>query len=178
MLPLMARLDRLGSVKEVAQIGAAIGREFSHACWLPWFASLRPNSNLHSTALSRQVCCFGRARHRTRPTCSSMRWYRTRLTARCCANSDARCMPVSAKPLRASSRDHREPTRTGRTSLHRGGADRESRRLYGARRDSGRWNARRWLKQRRSSAEPWTRSQRCPARPRCVASRSSSRSRS
>jgi predicted ATPase len=28
---LMARLDRLGSVKEVAQIGAVIGREFSHA---------------------------------------------------------------------------------------------------------------------------------------------------
>src|SRR5262245_22620629 len=28
---LMARLDRLGPTKEVAQIGAAIGREFSHA---------------------------------------------------------------------------------------------------------------------------------------------------
>src|SRR6516164_1540174 len=28
---LMARLDRLGSAKEVAQIGAAIGRELSHA---------------------------------------------------------------------------------------------------------------------------------------------------
>ena len=28
---LMARLDRLGSAKEVAQVGAAIGREFSHA---------------------------------------------------------------------------------------------------------------------------------------------------
>jgi predicted ATPase len=28
---LMARLDRLGSAKEVAQIGAAIGREFTHA---------------------------------------------------------------------------------------------------------------------------------------------------
>src|SRR6202041_1282183 len=27
---LMARLDRLGSAKEVAQIGSAIGREFSH----------------------------------------------------------------------------------------------------------------------------------------------------
>ena len=26
----MARLDRLGSAKDVAQIGAAIGREFSH----------------------------------------------------------------------------------------------------------------------------------------------------
>ena len=31
----MARLDRLGSAKEVAQIGAAIGREFSH----PMFGS-------------------------------------------------------------------------------------------------------------------------------------------
>src|SRR5262249_56000102 len=28
---LMARLDRLGPTKELAQIGAAIGREFSHA---------------------------------------------------------------------------------------------------------------------------------------------------
>lgn len=27
----MARLDRLGAAKEVAQIGAAIGREFPHA---------------------------------------------------------------------------------------------------------------------------------------------------
>ena len=38
---LMARLDRLGPAKEVAQIGAAIGREFSHACWPPWRASRR-----------------------------------------------------------------------------------------------------------------------------------------
>src|ERR1700680_111319 len=28
---LMARLDRLGPAKEIAQIGAVIGREFSHA---------------------------------------------------------------------------------------------------------------------------------------------------
>jgi predicted ATPase len=27
----MARLDRLGSAKETAQIGSVIGREFSHA---------------------------------------------------------------------------------------------------------------------------------------------------
>jgi DNA-binding SARP family transcriptional activator/predicted ATPase len=32
---LMARLDRLGSAKEIAQIGAAIGREFSHALLAP-----------------------------------------------------------------------------------------------------------------------------------------------
>ena len=32
---LMARLDQLGAAKDVAQIGAAIGREFSHHCTLP-----------------------------------------------------------------------------------------------------------------------------------------------
>jgi predicted ATPase len=31
----MARLDRLGHAKGVAQIGAAIGREFSHALLAP-----------------------------------------------------------------------------------------------------------------------------------------------
>ena len=38
---LMARLDRLGPAKEVAHIGAAIGREFSHALRLRWWASPR-----------------------------------------------------------------------------------------------------------------------------------------
>ena len=32
---LMARLDRLGSAKAIAQIGAAIGREFSHGLLAP-----------------------------------------------------------------------------------------------------------------------------------------------
>jgi class 3 adenylate cyclase/predicted ATPase len=43
---LMARLDRLGSAKEVAQIGAAIGREFSHVL----LASVlgQPEANLRS----------------------------------------------------------------------------------------------------------------------------------
>jgi predicted ATPase len=47
---LMARLDRLGSAKEVAQIGAAIGREFSHSL----LASVvcKPEAEL-SSALSR-----------------------------------------------------------------------------------------------------------------------------
>jgi predicted ATPase len=49
---LMARLDRLGPAKEVAQIGAAIGREFSHAL----LASVvrRPEAELAS-ALNRVV---------------------------------------------------------------------------------------------------------------------------
>ncbi len=39
---LVARLDRLGAVKEVAQIGAAIGREFSHELIAP-ASALAPN---------------------------------------------------------------------------------------------------------------------------------------
>ena len=49
---LMARLDRLGPSKEVAQIGAAIGREFSHA--LLAAVARRPEAEL-SAALERLI---------------------------------------------------------------------------------------------------------------------------
>ena len=49
---LMARLDRLGSAKEVAQVGATIGREFSHA--LLAAVARRPEAELGS-ALDRLV---------------------------------------------------------------------------------------------------------------------------
>ncbi|MBM4263804.1 MAG: hypothetical protein FJ145_20585 [Deltaproteobacteria bacterium] len=49
---LMARLDRLGSAKEVVQIGAAIGREFSHA--LLAAVAARPEAEL-GAALDRLV---------------------------------------------------------------------------------------------------------------------------
>ena len=45
---LMARLDRLGPAKEVAQIGAAIGREFSYA--LLAAVARRPEAELQSSA--------------------------------------------------------------------------------------------------------------------------------
>ena len=48
----MARLDRLGSAKEIAQIGAAIGREFSHAVLAA--VVRKPNAELQS-ALDRLV---------------------------------------------------------------------------------------------------------------------------
>jgi len=100
---LMARLDRLGPAKEVAQIGAAIGREFSHA--LLAAVVHKPEAELERrwTVLSPPVCCSGRACRRMRPTCSSMRSFRTRPMARCCASRDARCMLVSPKPSRANS---------------------------------------------------------------------------
>ena len=43
---LMARLDRLGPAKEVAQIGAVIGREFPHALLAQWRSRMRRHSNL------------------------------------------------------------------------------------------------------------------------------------
>ena len=49
---LMARLDRLGAAKEVAQIGAAIGREFSHALLAAMVRA--PETDLNS-ALSRLI---------------------------------------------------------------------------------------------------------------------------
>ena len=57
----MARLDRLGSAKDVAQIGAAIGREFSHrSAGCGDAPSQRRNSSRHSTASSPQVCYSAR----------------------------------------------------------------------------------------------------------------------
>ena len=48
----MVRLDRLGAAKEIAQIGAAIGREFSHAVLFSVVS--KPESELGS-ALDRLI---------------------------------------------------------------------------------------------------------------------------
>ena len=59
---LMARLDRLGPAKEVAQIGAAIGREFSHALLSCGGAQAGGGAGIGATTVSpRPVCCSGRA---------------------------------------------------------------------------------------------------------------------
>jgi predicted ATPase len=68
---LMARLDRVGPAKELAQIGAAIGREFSHA--LLSAVTRRPEAELgwRLTVSSLPVCSSGRAFRRVRATCSN-----------------------------------------------------------------------------------------------------------
>ena len=94
----MARLDRLGAAKEVAQIGAVIGREFSHA--LLASVARKPEAELGSALdrLIQAVCCFAKACRRMRAICSSMRWCRTPPMARCCASRVARFTPVSPNP--------------------------------------------------------------------------------
>ncbi len=80
---LMARLDRFMPVKEVAQIGAAIGREFSYEL----IAAVAPMAQAHSMTLWRGCAKpdspFVVARRPTPSTPSSTRWCRTRPTTRC-----------------------------------------------------------------------------------------------
>ena len=83
---LMARLDRLGpTAKEVAQIGAAIGREFSYELLIP--VAQKSDKELKASLLRLSdaglVFCRG-ARLRRRHSCSSMRSCETPPTARCC----------------------------------------------------------------------------------------------
>ena len=73
-------------------------------CWLRWRASPWRNWARRSTVSFRQAYCSGRASHRRRAICSSMRWCRTRPMARCCASRDARFTPGSPKRSKATFR--------------------------------------------------------------------------
>jgi predicted ATPase len=66
---LMARLDRLGPAKEVAQIGAAIGREFSDE-----LAGQKRNSRQRWTVSLKQVCCLVTGCLRTGIICLNTPW--------------------------------------------------------------------------------------------------------
>ena len=108
----MARLDRLGPAKEIAQIGAAIGREFSHMLVAAVARKTDADSNQPSTVLLPLACYSDRACRRTRPICSSMPWCRTQHMVRSCASRGAHCTLVSRKRSKASS------PRLPRTSLN------------------------------------------------------------
>ena len=94
---LMARLDRLGPAKEVAQIGAAIGRQFSYAL----LASLvRQREAELASALDRLIAAgllFRQGEPPMRLTSSSMPWCRTRLMERFFARIARSCMRASLK---------------------------------------------------------------------------------
>jgi predicted ATPase len=93
---LMARLDRLGPAKEVAQIGAAIGRELSHA--LLAAVVRKPEPELAS-ALDRLIGAGLLFRQGVPPyaTYLFMRWCRPPPMARYCASGDGRFTPESRK---------------------------------------------------------------------------------
>ena len=129
---LMARLDRLGPAKEVAQIGAAIGREFSHA--LLAAVADKPEAGI---AISARPSRCGRfavstgcaaARHLSVQTCAG--------AGRGLRHTAARAATRSSRPHRRNRRrpvlgHRREPTRVAGATLHRSWADREGRDLVG-----------------------------------------------
>jgi class 3 adenylate cyclase len=99
---LMARLDRLGAAKEVAQIGAAIGREFSHSLLAALVHKSETELGWRSSVSLRPVYYFGRAYRLTPTTCSSMPWCRTQPTAHFYASRDGHCTLASLIRFRAS----------------------------------------------------------------------------
>src|SRR5262249_27998991 len=89
---LQARLDRLSPVREVAQIGAVLGRHFSHA--LISAVVRMPQRQLDDALaqLLRAELIFRRGLLPMLNTPSNMRWCRMPRTARCCAPSGSSCI--------------------------------------------------------------------------------------
>jgi predicted ATPase len=140
---LMARLDRLGPAKEVAQTGAAIGREFSHALLA---AVARKSEAELELALGRLIeagLLSGKACRRMRFISSSMLWCRMRPMARCCVSRGARFMPVSPKPSKASSQRLPRPGRNCWRGIALTLVSSKRPRACGAKPDSDHWSARR-----------------------------------
>ncbi len=81
---LMARLDRLGEAREVAQIAAVIGRQFSFHCSKRLPPGVPRNSRPRWRNSLRQELSFPRSAAWSGASISSMRWCATPLTRACC----------------------------------------------------------------------------------------------
>ena len=109
---LLARLDRLAPVKEIAQIGAALGREFSHG--LLAAVADRPERGAAGGArpAGRRRAGVSAAAPRPRsPTASSTRWSRTSPTAPCLNRAASNSTPASPRSWRSTSRKRRRTSR-------------------------------------------------------------------
>jgi class 3 adenylate cyclase len=107
---LAARLDRLASVKEIAQIGAAIGREFSYPLCARSPGATSRHCARHWRSSKMRSCCSARACRPTRATPSSTRWSRTRPTKPCSRAGGRSCTGRSPTPCAESLRRSRRPS--------------------------------------------------------------------
>jgi predicted ATPase len=155
---LMARLDRLGGpAKELAQIAAAIGREFTH----PLLAAVvrKPEAELRTT-LDRLIRAGLLLRQDRAPYAT---YFFKHALVRDVAYSTllrepVRFMPESPKPSKVSSpRSPRISPSCWHVTAPRRGRSRKPQH-FGAKPDCGRRSARRLLKPRNSSGGPSTRS--------------------
>ena len=100
---LMARLDRVGPAKEIAQIGAALGRKFSHS--LLAAVVRKPEVGL-ATALDRLIAAGLLFRQGAPPHATYLFKHALVQDAayeRCCASRDGRSTPASPRPSKANS---------------------------------------------------------------------------
>jgi predicted ATPase len=175
---LMARLDRLGAAKQVAQVGAAIGREFSHA--LLSAVVSRPEPEVAS-ALDRLIAAGLLFRQGVLPHASYLfkhalvqdaaygtllREPRRALHARIAERLESQFPEIAES----------QPELLARHCTEAGLIERLL--AFGARPHTGRWNARPSLKQWASLRGHSRRLRHCLQHRRCAAKRSSFRSRS
>jgi predicted ATPase len=109
---LMARLDWLGTAKEIAQLGATLGREFTYEL-------LTAVSPLKEEALQQRLkqlveseLVYQRGLPPRPPTSSSMRWYRIRRINRC---SKANASSITTRLRGSSRRDFQKPQKPNRS---------------------------------------------------------------
>ena len=173
---LMARLDRLGPAKEVAQIGAALGRAFSHA--LLAAVTRKPEAELRS-ALDRLVAAGLLFRQGASPEATYL--FKHALV------QDAAYGTLLREPRRALHACIAEALESDLADIAENRPEILARHCTEAglvekaaglwRPDSGRSSARPWSKEWLSSPAPSTRSRACQAHRSCAAMRSSFRSR-
>jgi AAA ATPase domain len=99
---LMARLDRLASVRRVAQTGAAIGASFLTHCCVRSLVSRKTSCEPLSLASSPPSWSSSEGRRPARFMPSSTLWSRTRRIAPCCAAPVSNCTgrsPKRSKPI-------------------------------------------------------------------------------
>jgi hypothetical protein len=93
---LVARLDRLAPVsKEVAQIGAVLGREFAYSLIKLWRSARRQRYKPRWLSSATRDCCFVGAPLHTLLICLSMPSFRMPLIVRCYAQNGRNCTVAS-----------------------------------------------------------------------------------
>ena len=139
---LMARLDRLATVREIAQVGATIGREFDYAL-LQAVSPLDEDTlqqglkQLVEAELVYQSGVPPQARYLFKHALVQDTAYQSLLKSR----RQQLHQQVAQVLDRAVSRDRRDPTGVSRASLHRGRPDRAGHSVLAASRASARASA-------------------------------------
>ena len=121
----MARLDRMEGDREMAQLAAALGREFSYELLVPPPRWTSRRSRPSWPSWCRPRSCIRRAAPPDAATSSSTPSWRTRCTTRWSRRSGSSSTGGSPKSWRRGPADRRDAARAARPPLHGGGPDRK-----------------------------------------------------